>query len=248
MYIFLYLFISLGGGQRREDDDIRSQCSSVNCRTYVRSYLLHTHFFHVPRTFIRIHTRTSKSVMVQDCPECGCSNFVEHAFKKGYCQTCGHVHDPTMKKKKTPRRRKKKIELKKCATCGKTVYRAELLEALDKIYHETCFRCVSCDKRLTLITYKDHDNDPYCATCYGKTDGAAKGVGPGRVGTYKEGEKSTEEPKSHAVVKKAARKSLTRRVSSGSYTPKVAAKPKKGVDIDNACFVCGDCGSTSGCS
>ena len=203
-------------------------------------------------------------MVVPPCPLCGCDDFKPHLFKQGMCMNCKHVHDPKMKAKRVKR---KKIKLKKCETCGKTVYRAEMLEALKKVYHTSCFKCVSCKKTLTLITYKVHKNEPYCNPCFGKTDAVSVGFGPGRVGRYEsenegntttdgvEGEKTR--PPSAAddsdAVKKAIKSSAERRVKEteeSDETTKEAEKKikkkvvrrkssKKGSGGD-VCEICGD--------
>eukprot|EP01035_Chromulina_nebulosa_P017959 gene17959-23589_t len=61
----------------------------------------------------------------------------------------------------------------KCNICDKTVYKMEEVQALNKLYHKSCFKCGGhnsdgCNKVLTLDKYTDHDNEPYCNNCYGK--------------------------------------------------------------------------------
>ena len=83
------------------------------------------------------------------------------------------------------KKKKKQTSVKRpCQVCGKAVYKNEEIFVMDKYWHQDCFKCTSCKKRLTLITYKEYRNEPFCETCYGRTDNAAVGYGPGRVGNY----------------------------------------------------------------
>eukprot|EP00939_MAST-03C_sp_MAST-3C-sp1_P002111 g2111.t1 len=198
-------------------------------------------------------------MVVPPCPLCECDDYKEHPFKKGCCVNCKHVHDPKMKAKRVKR---KKVKLKKCVTCGKTVYRAEMLEALNKVYHTSCFKCISCAKTLSLITYKEHKEQPYCQPCFGKTDAVSVGFGPGRVGKYvkKEDEEDSTKNSSDAsssvaaedsdAVKKAIKSSSHRRLKEtdeadgggGKEKAKkkiVRRKSSKGLGGDN-CVICGD--------
>ena len=84
----------------------------------------------------------------------------------------------------TSKKKKKKSVKRPCQVCGKAVYKNEEVFVMEKYWHVNCFKCTSCKKRLTLITYKEYRNEPFCETCYGRTDNAAVGYGPGRVGNY----------------------------------------------------------------
>ena len=127
------------------------------------------------------------------------------------------------------RAKKKTTRVKRpCGTCGKAVYKNEEIFVMEKYYHENCFKCTSCRKRLTLITYKEYREEPFCETCYGRTDNAAVGFGPGRVGNYEKhrthdvsppGIPKTSPPKRKNVTRAAARRSIERRKK------KVTAKP-----------------------
>ncbi|XP_063684683.1 cysteine-rich protein 2-like [Bolinopsis microptera] len=66
----------------------------------------------------------------------------------------------------------------KCANCEKSVYAAEELKALQKIWHKMCFKCTHCSKKLTPGMETEHNDKPYCKNCYGKHYGP-KGVGGG---------------------------------------------------------------------
>ncbi|KAI3379000.1 hypothetical protein SNEBB_008819 [Seison nebaliae] len=49
-----------------------------------------------------------------------------------------------------------------CAKCAKNVYPLEELKCLDKIWHKTCFRCVTCNMLLNVKNYKGFEKEPYC--------------------------------------------------------------------------------------
>ena len=53
---------------------------------------------------------------------------------------------------------------------------------MEKVYHESCFRCKKCNHRLTLITYAEGGDEPHCQTCYNKFFGP-KGYGFGNTHT-----------------------------------------------------------------
>lgn len=54
----------------------------------------------------------------------------------------------------------------KCPNCGKTVYFAEKVRALNADWHKLCFKCKSCNIRLEPGKQTEHDGDPYCKRCY----------------------------------------------------------------------------------
>lgn len=69
-----------------------------------------------------------------------------------------------------------------CPRCSKQVYMAEEIIALNKSWHKLCFKCVSCNKLLQPGSEKEHDEELFCNTCYGKNFGPAGygyGVGAG---------------------------------------------------------------------
>lgn len=55
---------------------------------------------------------------------------------------------------------------KKCAKCTKTVYPAEELKCLDKVWHKMCFKCSECGMALNMKNYKGFDKMPYCNAHY----------------------------------------------------------------------------------
>uniref|UniRef100_A0AC35FRZ7 LIM zinc-binding domain-containing protein n=1 Tax=Panagrolaimus sp. PS1159 TaxID=55785 RepID=A0AC35FRZ7_9BILA len=55
---------------------------------------------------------------------------------------------------------------KDCALCGKTVYPVERLFANKKLYHNNCFRCKTCNKKLSATQYNIHEGLLYCKQHY----------------------------------------------------------------------------------
>ena len=66
----------------------------------------------------------------------------------------------------------------KCTLCEKSVYKAEELKALDRVWHKSCFTCGAgkdngCKKSLSIMAgYAEHVEDgmtyPFCQGCYNK--------------------------------------------------------------------------------
>eukprot|EP00066_Takifugu_rubripes_P022204 XP_011611470.1 PREDICTED: cysteine and glycine-rich protein 2 [Takifugu rubripes] len=67
----------------------------------------------------------------------------------------------------------------KCSRCEKSVYAAERIVAAGKPWHNFCFNCLKCGKRLDSTTVADKDGEIYCKACYGKNFGP-KGFGYGQ--------------------------------------------------------------------
>ncbi|KAJ5080376.1 lim domain family [Anaeramoeba ignava] len=55
-----------------------------------------------------------------------------------------------------------------CTKCGKLIYQMEKIDALDRHWHKACFTCTSCGERLNRAKYSEHNNQPYCHTCYNR--------------------------------------------------------------------------------
>nr|XP_033483364.1 LIM domain and actin-binding protein 1-like isoform X2 [Epinephelus lanceolatus]XP_033483365.1 LIM domain and actin-binding protein 1-like isoform X2 [Epinephelus lanceolatus]XP_033483366.1 LIM domain and actin-binding protein 1-like isoform X2 [Epinephelus lanceolatus] len=49
-----------------------------------------------------------------------------------------------------------------CIACLKTVYPLERLVALQHVYHKSCFRCVHCSTKLSLLNYASLHGNVYC--------------------------------------------------------------------------------------
>lgn len=58
---------------------------------------------------------------------------------------------------------------KKCSKCEKTVYPAEELKCLDKVWHKGCFKCWECGMTLNMKNYKGYNKFPYCSAHYPQT-------------------------------------------------------------------------------
>ena len=63
----------------------------------------------------------------------------------------------------------------KCTACAKSVYKAEELIAVSRVWHITCFTCggtntkgEGCKKVLKRDQYVDHENQPFCNACHAK--------------------------------------------------------------------------------
>ncbi|KAK2164156.1 hypothetical protein LSH36_68g11000 [Paralvinella palmiformis] len=56
----------------------------------------------------------------------------------------------------------------KCATCGKSVYAAERMEAGGNVYHKLCFKCATCKMPLKLNNYQQNEGKLLCKTDYQK--------------------------------------------------------------------------------
>ncbi|KAE9419115.1 hypothetical protein Angca_002267 [Angiostrongylus cantonensis] len=51
---------------------------------------------------------------------------------------------------------------KDCAVCGKTVYPVERIFANKQLYHNHCFKCSKCEKKLTPTNYNSHQGALLC--------------------------------------------------------------------------------------
>ena len=54
--------------------------------------------------------------------------------------------------------------LEKCQVCKRTVYQLERLQADEKVYHKSCFRCSHCKKVVGLGTYAANKGEIFCKT------------------------------------------------------------------------------------
>jgi hypothetical protein len=60
----------------------------------------------------------------------------------------------------------KDTKLEKCEVCKKTVYAMEKVSVEGKSYHENCFKCAHCKKKLTPGTYTAIESSFYCKPHY----------------------------------------------------------------------------------
>jgi cysteine/glycine-rich protein len=89
----------------------------------------------------------------------------------------------------------------KCPGCGKIVYDAESLKVDGRSWHNSCFKCKLCNKKLEFITYVSEKSigEVYCKLCYsslfgpkgfrGSTVGIASGASPSGNSTCPAGAK-----------------------------------------------------------
>ncbi|CAD5215170.1 unnamed protein product [Bursaphelenchus okinawaensis] len=56
--------------------------------------------------------------------------------------------------------------IKPCHSCAQPVYHAEQVLAGGKVYHNACFLCNVCNKRLDSRSLNEHNNMIYCNFCY----------------------------------------------------------------------------------
>jgi len=52
----------------------------------------------------------------------------------------------------------------KCEMCGKTAYPLESINALDKTFHKSCFKCTVCSMTLNVKNFKGYQGKIYCLT------------------------------------------------------------------------------------
>ncbi|KAJ7619399.1 LIM-domain-containing protein [Roridomyces roridus] len=55
-----------------------------------------------------------------------------------------------------------------CARCGKSVFFAEQVKAVNKVFHKSCLRCTVCSTSLDSNRLRDHEGEPHCSRCYTK--------------------------------------------------------------------------------
>ncbi|XP_071831044.1 cysteine and glycine-rich protein 1-like isoform X2 [Apostichopus japonicus] len=66
-----------------------------------------------------------------------------------------------------------------CPRCNGTVYPAEAQKGAGESWHNKCFTCAYCNKRLDSTTLCDKEGEIFCKACYAKEYGA-HGVGFGQ--------------------------------------------------------------------
>lgn len=65
-----------------------------------------------------------------------------------------------------------------CARCEKQVFVAEKRQAAGNCYHDKCFTCLMCNKKLDSTKLTEKDGEIFCKVCYAKKFGP-KGYGFG---------------------------------------------------------------------
>jgi len=69
----------------------------------------------------------------------------------------------------------------RCPRCNDRVYHAEEVLAIGLSWHQKCFNCKSCHRKLDSGNLCDKDGEVYCKACYGRAFGP-KGYGFGQGG------------------------------------------------------------------
>ncbi|KAG7296830.1 hypothetical protein JYU34_019686 [Plutella xylostella] len=112
---------------------------------------------------------------------------VTHSYSESHSEhrsTESHSEHRALKKKKSTRRHKdegaisvsksssklhKKMKASsepeanpQCEKCSRPVYAMERIKAEKRIWHKECFRCVQCNKQLTVETYQSEHTTLYC--------------------------------------------------------------------------------------
>ncbi|TFK83866.1 hypothetical protein K466DRAFT_589387 [Polyporus arcularius HHB13444] len=60
----------------------------------------------------------------------------------------------------------------RCPRCSTAVYAAEqIMGPGRKLYHKSCLKCTSCNKRLDSFSLVEHEEEPYCKLCHVKLFG-----------------------------------------------------------------------------
>lgn len=107
----------------------------------------------------------------------------------------------------------------KCPVCNKSVYKMEEMLALNQSWHKSCFTCGlqkgdGCGRTLQKGTFVDHQETPYCNTCYNKNF-KLKGFGYG-ANLSSESSKPPAQPIKPVSSSSAAPVPQNRRGSGGS--------------------------------
>ncbi|KPJ19585.1 Pollen-specific protein SF3 [Papilio machaon] len=91
----------------------------------------------------------------------GCTNGLDRPVKY-------HDHTEEMRKSKSSEKLHKKLKAcngesnPQCEKCARPVYAMERVKAERRAWHKECFRCVQCNKQLTVETYQSDHTTLYC--------------------------------------------------------------------------------------
>jgi len=55
-----------------------------------------------------------------------------------------------------------------CGKCNQKVYFMEQIAYKGGFWHKNCFKCATCKKQMEPGGFLDHDNVPYCTSCFNK--------------------------------------------------------------------------------
>lgn len=108
------------------------------------------------------------------CPKCyeqlygTRPNKAEYSAKGSYRVEENERKAPVLSKNAEAMRDLFKPTVVKCATCGKTVYPAEMVTFHGQAYHKLCFVCVQCGHSIAQGEQFERDDKPYCKACYKK--------------------------------------------------------------------------------
>jgi len=75
----------------------------------------------------------------------------------------------------------------RCPRCNDRVYHAEEALAIGQSWHQKCFNCKTCRRKLDSGSLCDKDGEIYCKACYGKAfgpKGYGFGGGAGSLATF----------------------------------------------------------------
>lgn len=94
-----------------------------------------------------------------------------------------------------------------CEKCQKPIS-SKAVQTLTKQWHEDCFMCVGCDKKLTGQNFRDYDLKPMCVSCFGKLPSDVRKKAEKEATERKDAENKAkkEEEKKKKEAEKAAKK------------------------------------------
>ncbi|XP_064634361.1 muscle LIM protein Mlp84B-like [Lineus longissimus] len=90
----------------------------------------------------------------------------------------------------------------KCPRCEKTVYHAEKVNCMNKVWHKSCLRCALCEHVVDSRTAREHDNDLFCQNCYAKEFGPKGAQFSGTTGPDGEPREEVQEKKVNPLAAK----------------------------------------------
>ena len=128
-----------------------------------------------------------------------------------------------------------------CIRCTKKVYQNELVRSNGYDFHDRCFKCMNCNKKLTLgktcdVSVKDsNEKKVFCQGCYNskigpKTLGFGSSGAGGGLDVTSGSEKPTEF-KPTVDKSSTVKKTDTKTTTTSNYTP--------GGSSSNKCVTCG---------
>jgi len=61
-----------------------------------------------------------------------------------------------------------KVHNDTCSACNQTVYNLDKIEVMNRLWHKKCFKCATCQLKLTPNAYQSSNGKPYCNVHYPK--------------------------------------------------------------------------------